>query len=129
MGSQVLAKCQCGVDASIRIGGGMDDFDTVCYFPCLCERCRAVVQVNLLAKPERCPKCKSTKVIPYDDPSLTEPEGRVDRSTLGLFSGAVGEWNAQEQLGRKLCLPEEHYRCPQCSQMTLRFTGTDFCWD
>lgn len=127
MGSQVHATCHCGVDATIRVGGGMESFDTTCYFPCLCERCRAVVQVNLLAKPERCPKCKSTKVTPYDDPSLTE--GRIDRSTLGHFSGVVGEWNAHEKLGRKLCLPEETYRCPQCSQMTLRFTNTDMCWD
>lgn len=119
MGSQVTAKCQCGVDASILVGGGMFDFMTTCYFPCLCERCRAVVQVNLLAKRKRCPQCKSTKVIPYDDPILSDGSGMR----------AVASWNMEDQLGRKLNLTDGNYRCPQCGQMTLHFADGGLCWD
>ncbi len=50
MGSQVIANCECGVEVAIMIGRGMFNFETHCVFPCLCERCRAVVEVNLLAK-------------------------------------------------------------------------------
>jgi len=119
MGSQVTATCQCGMDTSIMIGGGMRNFMTTCYFPCLCEHCRTVVQVNLLAKQKRCPQCKTTNVIPYDDPTLSESAG----------GRTVASWNIQEQLGRKLNLTDGNYRCPQCDQMTLRFTDSGLCWD
>lgn len=72
MGSEVIATCQCGVNTSIMVGGGMYNHMTTCYFPCLCERCRAVVQGNLLDKPNQCPQCKFTEAIPYDDPTLPE---------------------------------------------------------
>ena len=119
MGTQVTATCQCGVDTIIMIGGGMRNFMTTCYFPCLCEHCRTVVQVNLLAKQKRCPRCKTPNVIPYDDPTLSESAG----------GRTVASWNIQEQLGRKLNLTDGNYRCPQCDQMTLRFTDSGLCWD
>jgi len=119
MGSEVLATCQCGLETSIQIGVGMAG-PKPCFFPCLCERCRAVVEVDLLSKKLRCPKCKSTKVIPYDDPTLSEPAGR---------GAEVAEWNAQEELGRVLTLTDKNYRCPQCGQMTLRFASTGDYWD
>ena len=119
MGTQVTATCQCGVDTIIMIGGGMRNFMTTCYFPCLCEHCRTVVQVNLLAKQKRCPQCKTTKVIPYDDPTLSECAG----------GRTVTSWNMEEQLGRELNLTDGNYRCPQCDQMTLRFTDSGLCWD
>jgi hypothetical protein len=46
MGSEVIAKCRCGFDTRISIGGGMRNFMTTCYFPCLCEGCHNIVQVN-----------------------------------------------------------------------------------
>lgn len=119
MGSQVTATCQCGVDASIMIGGGMGNFMTTCYFPCLCEHCRTVVQVNLLAKQKRCPQCKTTKVTPYDDPTLSECAGER----------TVASWYIEEQLGRELKLMDGNYRCPQCGCMTLRFAGSGLLWD
>jgi hypothetical protein len=112
MGSEVTAKCRCGVDANMMIGGGMVNFMTTCYFPCLCDRCHAIVQVNLLAKRKRCPQCKSTKVIPYDDPTLSECTGKR----------TVVSWNMEEQLGRDLKLTNGKYQCPECGKMTLRFT-------
>jgi len=119
MGLKVIAKCKCGVETSILNGGGMLNFKTTCLFPCICENCHAVVQVNLLAKRKQCPKCKSTKVISYDDPTLS---GRAGKCT-------VTSWNMQVQLGRELKLTNGNYRCPQCGQMTLRFADSGLLWD
>ena len=119
MGSEVTATCRCGAESNIMIGGGMANFITTCYFPCACMRCNNVVQVNLLTKQKRCPKCRSTKVIPYDDSSLLEAPGEH----------TVANWNMDEQLGRELILTDGSYKCPQCGQMTLHFMDSGLCWD
>ncbi len=75
MGSHVIAECECGLRSESLIGGGMLDFLTTCYFPCLCERCNRVVQVNLLAKRPRCPKCRASRPIPYSDERLRGTAG------------------------------------------------------
>lgn len=106
MGTMVTATCQCGLETDyILIGGGM--FKPTCYFPCLCERCHSVVQVNLLNKQIRCPQCRSTKVIPYDDPRLSNETG----------GEIVASWGSEDEL----VLTDKSYKCPQCNQMTLYF--------
>jgi Zn finger protein HypA/HybF involved in hydrogenase expression len=119
MGSQVTARCECGLESDILIGGGMFSFETTCYFPCLCEQCHAVVQVNLLDKQLQCPQCEGAKVVPYDDPTLLEHAG----------SRSVGSWNVKEQLGRELKLTDGRYRCPRCGRMTLQFAEGGLMWD
>jgi len=118
MGSQIIARCDCGVEASILIGCG-EGGPQPCYFPCLCDNCHGVVQVDLLEEQIRCPQCESTKVIPYDDPKLSMRSGRT----------TVTEWNMAEELGRKLKLSDGKYRCPRCNQMTLQFTDGRSNWD
>jgi len=118
MGSEVTATCQCGLNVSILIGGGMSDFTTTCYFPCLCETCHNIVQVNLLAKTRQCPECKSTALIAYDDPRLSESPGQH----------AVAEWNMQGQLGRELMLTDGDYMCPKCNKFSLSFEESCL-WD
>jgi|APEBP8051072210_1049370.scaffolds.fasta_scaffold00719_4 hypothetical protein len=141
MGSQVNATCRCGVDTSILIGGGMDDFLSTCLFPCLCGHCHSVVQVNLLAKPLQCPQCKTATVIPYDDPALTEysaePSSATWKSVFRWGGGKnkspeqriVASWNVKEPLGRSLDITDGNYRCPRCGQMTLQFSDTGLRWD
>ena len=119
MGSEVIAKCKCGLEARILIGGGMVDFDSTSYFPYLCENCHSVVQVNFRAKRKQCPKCKKSKVIPYNDSNLI---GRRGKKTLA-------EWKIEETLGRDLALTDGYYKCPQCGQMTLRFYDSGLNWD
>lgn len=119
MGAEVTARCECGVEARILIGGGMASFTTTCYFPCLCESCHDVVQVNLLAKRPRCPNCRAARPIPYDDPRLIGSPGRH----------AVAYWNVQDQVGRGLGLDDGDYKCPRCGKMTLRFADSGLCWD
>lgn len=118
MGSIVTAKCQCGLELQLSLGGGMHSFTSVCNFPCLCEACHNVVQVNLLAKTEECPMCKSLDLIPYDDPRLRKSPG----------TRTVAEWNLQERVGRRLVLTDANYLCPKCKEMSLRFTESG-CWD
>ena len=119
MGSQVTAACQCGIEVTVLIGGGMRNFQTTGYFPCLCEACRNIVQVNLLAKTKLCPKCKSPALISYDDPRLSESPG----------NRAVAEWNMQGQFGRQVRLTNGNYLCPKCYKISLRFRATGMCWD
>ena len=119
IGSEVIAKCQCGYEATSLIGGGMMNYETTCYFPCFCKNCHNVVQVNLLSKRKRCPKCKSTKIIPCDDPSLSDNTGKHE----------VTSWNAKDKLGRELKLTDGNYKCPKCGQMTLHFEDGGLLWD
>lgn len=120
MGSAVTARCQCGVETDILIGGGMDNFMTTCYFPCLCESCQNVVQVNLLAKPIKCPECGAHDPIPYDDLQLLGTPGNRE----------VAGWNVKEKLGRELVLTDGKYKCPKCGQMSLEFSNDlGLCWD
>lgn len=119
MGSQVVAKCDCGVEASILIGGGMMNFATTCFFPCLCENCHSVVQVNLLCKAPRCPRCRAPNPIPYDDARLSDSPGQH----------LVAEWHVGDRLGRGLVLTDGRYRFSKCGKMSLEFSDGGLCWD
>ena len=127
MGSQVHAFCECGLYALISIGGGRYSFMTICYFPCLCERCRDIVQVNLIptkilnviSKKIRCPECKSTKIIPYDSPNLIGSPGEK----------IVARWNPIKKGDRQLILTDGKYKCPKCENMSLKFDESGICWD
>jgi len=119
MGSQVIARCQCGVHEVISIGGGMRNFDRVCYFPCLCQHCHRVVEANLLDQPPQCPHCKAPNPLAYDHPSLCGTRG--DHTAV--------RWNMAERLGRDLHLTDGTYLCPACDAKTLRFWPGDLCWD
>lgn len=119
MGSQVVAKCECGVKESIFVGGGMKSFMTTCLFPCLCESCHSIVEANLLAEERTCPKCQAPNPIPYDDPRLQETAGQR----------RVVEWDIQNLLGRILVLNNGRYRCPKCGNQSLQFELGDLCWD
>jgi len=119
MGSSVNALCECGYQASSLIGGGMANFMEVCHFPFLCEQCREIVEVNLLEKKLRCPKCSSKSVIPYDDKKLLGKAGKLE----------VASWNMEEQLGRVLRLTDGKYLCPSCGEYKLSFAPGDILWD
>lgn len=119
MGSQVKATCQCGYETSILIGGGLKNHTTTCYFPCLCDNCHNIVQVNLLAETTSCPQCQAPNPIPYDDTRLI--------GSLG--NRKVDQWNVQARLGRELILTDGKYRCPKCGGMSLEFVGPTLLWD
>ena len=119
MGSQVIAVCSCGLKEKILIGGGMMNFTNICYFPCYCEKCKSVVEVNLLDANKQCPNCKNPNILPYDNPELFEVPGE----------NIIAEWNIAEELGRVLILTDGNYKCPSCCKMTLHFINTLLLWD
>ncbi len=119
MGTKVKAMCNCGVNTDILIGGGMRSFKYECLFPCLCENCEEVVEVNLLIGNLRCPKCRSANLIPYDDERVIGVKG--DREIIN--------WNARWKLGRELILTNGLYKCPKCKNLTLGFRRLMFNWD
>jgi len=107
------------LEASILVGGGMMNFQTTCLFPCLCENCHRIVEVNLLDKSLKCPACHAADPIPYDDPRLSGSPG----------DNHVVEWNTEDQLGRELVLTDGKYRCPKCGKMSLKFRDSGLFWD
>lgn len=121
MGLEVVAKCECGVEASIRIGGGMVDLGTINLFPCLCESCHSIVEVDLFSEPRHCPKCQVPNPTPYDDPRLQDTPGKPL-----FFEWAVeGFWGGDFTF----TLNDGRYRCPQCGNMSLRFYEGNRHWD
>lgn len=119
MGSQVIARCECGLERKILIGGGMLDFKTNCLFPCMCELCHSIVEANLLSNPVHCPKCNAVNPIPYDDPRLSLTRGENEVASWYMFDG----------LGRELILTDGKYKCPTCGKMTLSFVNSGLHFD
>ena len=119
MGSAVTAQCTCGYSCPVLIGEGMATFKTTCYFPCLCETCGAVVQVNFLAILPKCPSYNTTEIVPYDDPKVAGKPGKKN----------VASWTMKDRLGRVLVLTDGTYRCPSCREISLEFRDTGLCWD
>ncbi len=119
MGSEVIATCDCGIRENILIGGGMFNFTTTCLFPCCCENCDNVVEVNLLSEDKKCPYCKSKAVISYDDPRMIKSIGNK----------SVASWNVKDRIGRELIITNGSYWCPKCKNPNLKFEDSGTCWD
>jgi predicted RNA-binding Zn-ribbon protein involved in translation (DUF1610 family) len=112
MGSAIKAECSCGIAATILVGGGMMTFQSICYFPGLCQDCKKVVQVDLLAKELRCPNCEGKEVIAYNDARLVQTPGpRV-----------VVQWGGRT-------LTDGNYKCPGCGIFSLQFSDGGLHWD
>lgn len=112
MGSQLKARCRCGLAAKILTGGNMKNFTEIDYFPFYCGRCRNVVQSNLMEKRPICPKCSSDKIIPYNDSKLKE------RSWKSIFIKSYRD-----------TITKGLYKCPRCRKIALQFFHGDVLWD
>lgn len=119
MGSEVIAKCECGVEEPILIGCGCTKPQSTCYFPCLCKNCHQVVIGNLLSKRPKCPDCKSTRLIPYHDPCLIGVPGTKQVVGWKTFFEPIQEFE----------LTDGKYLCPKCGNMTLEFSESGLLWD
>ena len=112
MGSQVKAICTCGFKKEIMIGGGMFTFNKIQYFPCLCENCQDIVQVNILEEHPSCTSCKSLKVTTYNNKQLIGRKGKIE--VARSFDNV---------------LTNGSYKCPKCKNNSLHFTAGDIHWD
>jgi len=100
------------------VGGDVQLHDGL-LFPALCRDCNDIVEVNLLARPPQCPKCKRHDVVAYDQPEFRARRGKH----------VVADWNMEEQLGRVLELTDGEYLCPACGGYNLTFGHTGLMWD
>ena len=119
MGTKVKATCNCGVNTDILIGGGMRSYKYKSLFPCLCDNCEEVVEVNLLSGNLRCPKCGNENIIAYDYDRVIGVKGDQE----------IINWNVSSKLGRELILTNGLYVCPKCKNLTLEFRRLFFIWD
>lgn len=120
MGNSVIAECKCGYNRIFLIGCGMMDFNkSTCYFPCLCEKCREIVRANVLSRYLKCPSCKTTEIIPYDDPKVIGKKGE----------NRVVDWGVYKKLGRILRITDGEYYCPKCGENNLQFRDGGVFWD
>ncbi len=103
MGSMVKAKCPCGFQKGVRIGGGMLTFLTESVFPHYCKRC-GLVEVNICERKKRCPTCSSSRVYAYGS-SRVSPHDNGDRTI------AWQEYAASAS---------QHF-CPSCKKYHLNF--------
>ena len=112
MGSEVIAKCKCGFEATILIGGSRANFQTVQHFPVLCNCCSSVVQVDAISDRPEHTECGSYDVTHYNDESLIGTLG--DRTTAQSFD---------------LVLSDGAYKCSGYGECSLQFFSTDLSFD
>ena len=77
MGSIYQAKCLCGFEKNIRVGGTMSDYQTHSYFPFFCKTC-GLVEVNISSRKVRCPQSRIHRIVQYGLPPLS-PKDDTDR--------------------------------------------------
>jgi Zn finger protein HypA/HybF involved in hydrogenase expression len=94
------------------------DFNTT-YFPCLCEKCREIVEANVSSRHLKCPLCKTTEIIPYGDPRVIGKKGKK----------RVADWYVEKQFGRVLKITDGEYYCPKCGENNLQFRDGGVLWD
>jgi len=120
MGSMINAICDCGFQSgTIMVGGGMLNFDTVCYAPAICLRFNIFLVKNYLKKYSKCPKCRK-KVVFYNNPIVQEKLKRNENRYNDIFS-----WRLEKSEFQLLDL---NYLCPECGKMSLRFVREGH-WD
>jgi len=117
MGSIISAHCDCGFTYDMLLGGGMNNFTTLCNFPYYCEECKILFVANLFEKGICCPKCDKGKVIAYDDEKTCTSGGNI------VFS-----WDIGDATERTLKLTDGKYICPACGKFDLSFISNG-CWD
>ena len=151
MGALISAKCGCGFEKRMALGGGMRNHLTYCAFPCYCQDCKSMYVADLFSDDTSCTECGSQNILPYDDKSmrkivLPRPVRRVMRyvrqtlwekllrrkpDEMDSYASSdinVFDWHTGSRLGRDLYLTDEGYLCPKCQNFSLRFYSTG-CWD
>ncbi len=108
-GDIVSAKCECGFETTMKLGGGKANYKTTCSFPYHCKDCFSLSVLNAIGDKFACKKCFSENVVSYDNDSL-----RAGKSSNNVFG-----WNVNE---KNFSLTDEMYFCPQCREMKLKFS-------
>ncbi len=112
MGQRIKAYCKCGFGSNIKIGGGRIDFKTTNYFPCYCENCVQLIEVNLKKDPLTCPNCNDGNILPYNHSQLIGENG--DYIIARTF---------------EMSITNGYYYCPKCESFSLQFQSGGLFWD
>lgn len=109
MGLGIEAKCDCGYTEADLVLGGL--LHSSCVFvPVLCRGCKRVVSADVAQEGTACPICKTSAVIRYDDPRMSDQDS----------SEIAAQWGAHE-------LTKAGHLCPRCKRYSLSFsTSGDF---
>ena len=107
-GDVVSARCECGYETTMKLGGGKANFETVCKFPFYCKSCSSLIVLNTLSENLVCSKCNSELIMSYENNSLR----------LGINDKPVFDWNIGD---KTYILTDDYYFCPQCLEFKLRF--------
>jgi Zn finger protein HypA/HybF involved in hydrogenase expression len=136
MGAIIEARCPCGFESGIKVGGGFKNFKEVCAAPALCMKCMRFVIENYYDKDSTCPEC-GEKVTFYNDPKLQAPNNEIeqlrqskvpfDRLKLQMLVRDVFCWGRPED-EFQFRLPNLQYLCPKCGKLTMKFVEVG-SWD
>ena len=110
MGTSVSADCMCGYRDELRIGGGMADKGSICYWPAACDQCRKLVEVDRLAGEPQCPDCGAAVELLSD--------AKAD----GWVQDIAVEWDGH-------ALGSGPHECPVCDRNRLLFSPGSLDWD
>ena len=127
MGSVYQAYCGCGFQADVSIGGSRRGFLEHSSFPFFCNDC-GLVSVNVAKLPRgqtvtECPNCRAAGCTQYGIPPVSLHDLRplpwwrrwLQARKTDPVPPHVLQWGEREA-------SEADHLCPNCRQMTLRFS-------
>lgn len=130
MASIHLAKCKCGFNKKITVGGVMSGFYEHSRFPFYCQHC-GLVEANIAQligksttgpssdkqcedrKMPTCPNCGNQHIDQYGRPPASVPTNNQDKTLQAWGFHANREGNL----------------CPACKEMTLVFHSASILLD
>ncbi len=112
MGVMMQARCSCGYESEgLLIGGGMMDFDRVCWLPAACATCREIVNVDVMKPRLRCPRCRRKPTLCVNPRTSTAGYDALESAQL---------WSLPD--GTPIVIgDDERFECPRCATHRLRF--------
>lgn len=126
MGSVYSAYCRCGYSEEVTVGGTRRSFRENSSFPFFCDHC-GLVSVNVAQLPDgkvvtNCPKCNAPACTQYGVPPVSVHDLRplpwwrrwFRPSNVQAVDSNIA-WRSREA-------SEEGHRCPQCREMSMRFS-------
>lgn len=124
MGSIHEARCECGFQRQVTVGGGRHSFREKSMFPFYCAHC-GMVDVNVAQVPDSktktlCPTCGAADTIQYGVPPVSLHALRPNLKKFWQKQSSSKEQAALQWGSREAS--ESGHICPACHNMTLTFS-------
>ena len=118
MGAIISAKCKCGFQTMMHLGGGMCNHLVSSSFPNYCKRCKTLFTANMYDEHIVCGNCNSYDTVTYSHPSVVKI----------LDQYKLMDWRGGHENHGKLVLYPKNNLCPCCDNFSLKFTSVGR-WD